>query len=130
MKKSIADQKAIHYDKTSWKVQKEEQGKFAWVAAGTENNDTVFSLGKSRGKGNIAELGIAKVGITDDYGAYKNSFPEHQLCLAHTQRKLRDLAESGEIEKEKKEYCKNTYAQFSKLYKNIMESLGKTTSSL
>ena len=128
LKKSIMRQEAAHYDETSWKVQKEEQGKFAWVATGTENNDTVFSLGKSRGKGNIEELGIAKIGITDDYGAYKNSFSEHQLCFAHPQRKLRDLAESGEVEKEKKEYCQETYIRFSKLYKNITKSLGQSIS--
>ncbi|MCI0542258.1 transposase, partial [bacterium] len=123
LKQSVMNQKAVHYDETGWKVQKEEHGKYAWVAAGAENNDAVFSLGRSRGKGNIEELGTAKIGITDDYGAYRNSFSEHQLCWAHPQRKLRDLAESGEIEREKRERCAKTYSRFSKLYKNIRKSL-------
>ena len=94
LKESILSQTGAHFDETSWKVQKEEQGKFAWVATGTDNFDTVFSLGKSRGKGNIADLGIPNVGISDDYGAYRNEFEKHQLCWAHPQRKLRDMAES------------------------------------
>jgi hypothetical protein len=55
-------------------------------------------LGKSRGKGNAEELieGMSEesVGISDDYGAYKNLFKYHQLCWAHPYRKLRDLAKS------------------------------------
>ena len=128
LKESVLNQTGTHYDETGWKVQKEEQGKFAWVAAGTDNNDTVFSLGRSRGKGNIEDIGCGKVGISDDYGAYRNSFPKHQLCFAHPQRKLRDLAESGEIQEEKREYCKDTYLQFSKLYKTIRQSLGNNIS--
>ena len=96
------NQTGTHYDETGWKVQKEEQGKFAWVATGTENFDTVFSLGRSRGKGNIEDIGKGKIGISDDYGAYKNSFAEHQLCWAHPQRKLRDMAESGEFGERKR----------------------------
>ena len=128
LKESVLTQTGTHYDETGWKVQKEEQGKFAWVVAGTENNDTVFALGRSRGKGNIEDIGCGKVGISDDYGAYRNSFPEHQLCFAHPQRKLRDLAESGEIQEAKREYCKDTYLQFSTLYKTIRQSLGNNIS--
>lgn len=123
LKKSIVSQDGTHYDETGWKVRKEEQGKYAWVATGTENNDTVFSLGRSRGKGNIIDIGAGKIGITDDYGAYKNAFAEQQLCWAHPQRKLRDVAESAEIPEEKRENCKNTYFQFGTLYKNIRQSL-------
>lgn len=128
LKASVLNQSGTHYDETGWRVQKEEQGKYAWVATGTDNNDTVFDLGKSRGKGNIADIGIPKVGISDDYGAYKNSFASHQLCWAHPQRKLRDLAESEIIPAEKRENCKNAYFQFSKLYKNIRRSLTNTVS--
>ena len=123
LKESVLTQTGTHYDETGWKVQKEGQGKFAWVAAGTDNNDTVFSLGRSRGKGNIEDIGKGKVGISDDYGAYRNAFAEHQLCFAHPHRKLRDVAESGEIPEEKREHCKSAYTQFSKLYKNIRHSL-------
>lgn len=128
LKESVLAQTGTHYDETSWKAQKEEQGKFAWVATGKENNDTVFSLGRSRGKGNIEDLGIGKLGITDDYGAYKNSFSEHQLCRAHPQRKLRDLAESEEFGKRKKKQILNTYTRFSNLYQNIRKKIGNEIS--
>jgi len=128
LKESVLNQTGTHYDETGWKVQKEEQGKFAWVAAGTDNNDTVFSLGRSRGKGNIEDIGAGKVGISDDYGAYKNSFPEHQLCWAHPQRKLRDMAESREFGKRKKKQIVQTYKQFSNLYQNIRKKIGNEIS--
>lgn len=124
LKESVLNQSGTHYDETSWPVQKEEQGRFAWVTTGTENNDTVFSLGRSRGKGNIDEIGKANLGITDDYGAYKNSFNEHQLCWAHPHRKIRDLAESQEFEEEKKNQILKTYEQFSELYQDIRKKIG------
>ena len=123
LKESVVSQSGTHFDETSWKVQKEEQGKFAWVATGTENNDTVFSLGKSRGKGNIKDVGLPQLGISDDYGAYRNEFTAHQLCWAHPQRKLRDLAESLEFGKRKRKQILKTYFQFSQLYKNIRKKL-------
>ena len=124
LKDSIISQEGTHYDETSWNVQKEEQGHYAWVATGTENNNTVFDLGKSRGKGNIEDIGTAPIGISDDYGAYKNIFLEHQLCWAHPQRKLRDLAESGEFSKRKKKQIITTYQKFSHLYQSIRKKLG------
>lgn len=126
---SVISQTGAHFDETSWQVQREEQGKFAWVATGTDNNDTVFSLGRSRGKGNVAEIGIPKIGISDNYGAYKNSFPEHQLCWAHPQRKLQDLAESREFGEKKKKLIFKTYEQFSNLYQNIRIVAGSNISS-
>ena len=123
LKESVLTQTGTHYDETGWKVQKEEQGKFAWVATGTENNDTVFNLGKSRGKGNIENICIPKIGISDDYGAYKNSFSEHQLCWAHPQRKLRDMVESQEFGKRKKKQILETYQGFSELYQNIRKKM-------
>jgi transposase len=128
LKESVIVQTGTHYDETSWKVQKEEQGKFAWVATGTDNNDTVFSLGRSRGKGNIKEIGKGKIGISDDYGAYKNSFEAHQLCWAHPLRKLRDMALSAEFEKMKKKQILATYHQFSNLYQNIRKKIGNQIS--
>lgn len=128
LKESVLSQAGTHYDETGWKVQEEEQGKYAWVATGTENNDTVFSLGRSRGKGNIDDIGKGKVGISDDYAAYKNAFTEHQLCWAHPQRKLRDLAESGEFEEKKRKYILQIYHQFSALYHTVREKYGENLS--
>lgn len=128
LKESVLSQVGTHYDETGWQVQEEEQGKYAWVATGTENNDAVFSLGRSRGGGNIDDIGKGKVGISDDYNAYKNAFTEHQLCWAHPQRKLRDLAESNEFGKRKKKQILKTYRQFSDLYHRIQRSLGEEIS--
>lgn len=128
LKASVLSQVGTHYDETGWKVQEEEQGKYAWVATGTENNDTVFSLGRSRGKGNIDDIGKGKIGISDDYGAYKNAFTEHQLCWAHPQRKLRVLAESGEFEEKKRKHIIRIYQQFSTLYRAIREKYGEELS--
>lgn len=128
LKESVLAQTGTHYDETGWKVQKEEHGKFAWVATGTENFDTIFSLGRSRGKGNIEDIGKGKIGISDDYGAYKNSFAEHQLCWAHPQRKLRDLAESEEFGKRKKKQILKTYGSFSSLYQNIRKKISNEIS--
>ena len=123
LKESVRNQQGTHFDETGWNVQKEEQGQYAWVATGTENNDAVFSLGRSRGKGNIADIGVPRLGISDDYGAYKNAFPAHQLCWAHPQRKLRDLAESAEFGEEKKANIIIAYGGFSRLYRRIQKSL-------
>jgi hypothetical protein len=123
LKQSVLSQSGTHYDETEWKVQKEEQGKYAWVATGTDNNDTVFSLGRSRGKGNIDDIGTAHLGISDDYGAYKNTFQEHQLCWAHPQRKLRDLAESGVFSEKQSTPILTTYEQFSHLYRAIRKKI-------
>lgn len=128
LKESVVSQPGTHYDETGWNVQKEEQGKFAWVAAGTENGDAVFSLGRSRGKGNIEDVGRGKVGVSDDYGAYRNAFAAHQLCWAHPQRKLRDLAESETFGEGKKKQILQTYRQFSNLYQNIRKKIGEEIS--
>jgi transposase len=123
LKESILSQTGAHYDETGWKVAKEEQGRYAWVATGTENFDTVFSLGKSRGKGNIEDIGKSKLGITDDYGGYRNTFEDHQLCWAHPHRKLQDMAESLEFGKRKKKQILSTYYNFSLLYQNIRKKM-------
>lgn len=117
LKQSVLSQRGVHHDETSWKVQQEEQGNYAWVSIGTENNDAVFALGRSRGKGNIEPH--RGVGISDDYGAYKNTFQEHQLCWAHPHRKLRDLAESGVFNPREQKRTRETYERFAALYRMI-----------
>ncbi|MFH0755383.1 MAG: IS66 family transposase [bacterium] len=124
LKKRIQKQFAHHYDETSWKVNKGGQGNFAWIMAGTETNETVFSLGKSRGKGNVNDLNPkTEIGITDDYGAYKNQFKEHQLCWAHLYRKFKDLKESDILNEKQKEICLNNYQTISNIYKELKETL-------
>lgn len=130
LKSSIGKQNGAHYDETSWKTQQEEQGNFAWVKTGVNDSDTVFQLGKSRGKGNAEKLkggNNHQVGITDDYSAYKNLFGEgkHQLCWSHPFRKFRDLKNSKHFIGIKEKRCKKTYRDFGKLYKDLNEILSK-----
>lgn len=125
LKTRVQQQQAIHYDETSWKVPTGTQGNYAWIMTGTETDEAVFSLGQSRGKGNINALNgnHNDIGITDDYGAYRNQFKHHQLCWAHPHRKWRDLAESGELKKEIKNICKKSFEQLSSVYYELEQTV-------
>ncbi len=115
-----------HYDETGWKVQKEGQGNYAWITRSTEGNETVFLMGRSRGKGNAEELqGVVdnQVGISDDYAAYDNIFVKHQLCMAHPNRKLRDLSRSESISIQAKVICAKSYDAFGSLYQDLRATL-------
>ncbi|HCX89130.1 MAG TPA: IS66 family transposase, partial [Deltaproteobacteria bacterium] len=125
LKKRIQKQPAKHYDETSWKVRSGKQGNFAWVMSGTLSPEAVFLLGRSRGKGNIDKLNSNSnnIGITDDYGAYRNYFKYHQLCWAHLYRKFRDLAESAVLEEKKKNICIDHYKRISDIYNDLKQIL-------
>jgi len=115
-----------HYDETGWPVQHGGQGNYGWATTPTEGEDTLFLLGRSRGKGVAKELRGEEdnqVGVTDDYAAYDNLFTYHQLCMSHPQRKLRDLHESKTLINERKVACTNTFIAFSRLYKELEETL-------
>lgn len=115
-----------HYDETGWKVQKGGQGNYAWITRPTIGEETIFLMGRSRGKGNAKELQGKvdnQVGISDDYGAYKNMFAKHQLCMAHPQRKLRDLSESKTLLEKSRAVCNKSYTAFSNLYKDLITTL-------
>ncbi|MFH2104886.1 MAG: IS66 family transposase [Parcubacteria group bacterium] len=127
LKKSIRGQPGAHFDETGWKVQAEEQGNYAWVITETKTANTVFSLGKSRGKGNIDKLrgnnNANQIGISDDYGAYQNAFlkGKHALCWAHPHRKLRDLKNSASLPTKKQEHCHKVYEEFARLYSKVQQ---------
>lgn len=125
MKERIRKQHGNHFDETSWKVQKEEQGNHAWVMTGTESAEAVFLCGQSRGKGNAEKLygNSNAIGISDNYGAYRNMFKHRQLCWAHIHRKLKDLAESSTLDDDKRMHCQIIYKEFSKVYTNLKEVL-------
>lgn len=128
LKQAIRQQSAAHYDETSWPVQQEEQGNFVWTMVGTQTNDAVFAFGKSRGKANASELkgkNNDQIGITDDYGAYRNLFAKHALCWSHPYRKLRDLANSDLLNIFKQKLCQTTSKKFQKLYAKIRLLLTK-----
>lgn len=115
-----------HYDETGWRVQQGKHGNYCWASTPTEGEDTLFLMGKSRGRGVAEELrGEAddQAGITDDYAAYDNLFKYHQLCMSHPKRKLRDLKDSKVLTGEKKAACMETYAIFSSLYADLEKTL-------
>lgn len=124
LKKRIRKQQAQHYDETSWKVVKGKQGNFAWIMTGTETKEAVFLLGKSRGGGNMKKLNPkTDIGITDDYGVYRNQFKHHQLCWAHLFRKFRDLSESDVLNEKQKEICLQNYENVSFIYEKLKRTL-------
>ncbi len=88
---------------------------------GGESSESVFVLGKTRGKGNATDLlGNSKaVVISDDYAAYRNLENPHQLCWTHILRKLRDLAESGELDDRTHQHCVSAYEEFREIYADI-----------
>jgi hypothetical protein len=118
----IRDAPAAHYDETSYPVQHGEQGNYAWVKTSSIGPETVFRLGRTRGKGNAEELrGTAsgQVGVTDDYGAYDLLFKNHALCWAHPLRKFRDLSRSGALSATQHERCTDFYKRFHALERSV-----------
>jgi hypothetical protein len=114
-----------HYDETGWNT-RGGLGNYAWIKRATEGTDTVFLMGRSRGKGVALELqGTVdnQVGISDDYGAYTNMFKIHQLCMAHPNRKLRDLAESKTLSEKARTPCDTSYQLFRSLYADLEQTL-------
>lgn len=128
----ISGQKGVHSDETTWKTLNGAEGDYAWAKTGTETFDTIYSLGKSRGKGNagkvITTLNPDQAGISDDYAAYDNVFAWHELCWSHPLRKLRDLSESMVIFGKPKINCMETFLKFQKLYADA-EKLSKESIS-
>lgn len=114
-----------HYDETGWNT-RGGQGNYAWIKRPTEGVEAVFLMGRSRGKGNAQELQGEtddQVGISDDYGAYTNMFEKHQLCMAHPNRKLRDLTQSTTLSVTSLAACIQTYGVFKILYADLEKTL-------
>jgi transposase len=123
----LREEQGCHYDETGWKVQGESEGNYAWVKTGVTSNKILFWFGRSRGKG-VAEklrgypgkMNQDQICISDDYPGYWNLYPpeKHQLCWAHPHRKLRDLAQSGTLNKTKLKHCRNVFTRFAKIYRD------------
>ena len=116
-----------HLDETGWPVQKEGEGQFGWVKTASNSSDTIFRLGRSRGKGNAKVLiqDRDQPMITDDYSSYNGFCDHHGLCWAHPKRKFQDLAESASLTDERKQHCRKFYESFCTLMtavKNIVSS--------
>lgn len=125
---SIRGQPVAHYDETSWRVQKEYQGRWAWLMTGGNTTDAIFRLGQSRGQGNALALqgnNQEQVAVTDDYGAYRKIFKYHQLCWAHILRKTKDLVNSSSLSPDKKSPCLKTYQALSALHLKLKKTLEK-----
>jgi len=126
IEKKIRAAPVAHYDETSWPMQGGGEGNFAWVKTSAIGPETIFRLGKSRGKGNAKKLlgrASLQVGVTDDYGGYNALFKNHALCWAHPLRKFRDLAKSGVLSKDHHDHCRSFYERFHLLERNIALTL-------
>jgi hypothetical protein len=87
----ISLQMVVYIDETGWKVGKRSCYTWAFSTA----MHVLFRCGVGRGKAEAEKvLGefFAGIGVTDDYGAYKKLFTQHQLCWAHLIRKAIKLA--------------------------------------
>lgn len=118
----IRDAPVAHYDETGYPVQGGDQGNFAWVKTSATGPETIFLLGRTRGKGNAAEMRgppSQQVAMTDDYPAYDSLFAQHALCWAHPLRKFRDLARSDVLPEEQHTVCQSFYEAFSLLERDV-----------
>ena len=115
----ISDVRQI--DETSWQVCLDDgQGKYCWVMSDALSPKRIYTLGKSRGKGNADELLGDREGvvISDDYGAYRR-LNNHQLCFAHVARDIRDLARSPSLPKNITDHCRDLSKRLSAIYREI-----------
>lgn len=118
----IRDAPVAHYDETGYPVQQGDQGNFAWVKTSATGSETIFLLGRTRGKGNAEEIRgppSPQVAMTDDYPAYDSLFAEHALCWAHPLRKFRDLARSDVLPEQQHTVCRSFYETFSLLERDV-----------
>lgn len=125
LKVKIRGEPSIHLDETGWNlIMGDGYKRYAWTMTGGTSAESVFVLGKTRGKGNATDLiGESKaVIVSDDYGAYRNLENPHQLCYAHPNRKLRDLATSSEIVGDIHDHCVSAYKRFNKIYMDIEDA--------
>lgn len=82
----LALQLVIYIDETGWKVG--ERSCYTWAFSTAMH--VLFRCGVGRGQGEAQVIlghQFGGIGVTDDYGAYKHLFKDHQLCWAHLLRK-------------------------------------------
>jgi transposase len=117
----IREDPCRHGDETGWSVQKEGEGNWGWVKTASSAPDTIFRLGRSRGKGNAKILfsGDQRT-VTDDYAVY-DDVENHGLCWAHPKRKFQDLAESAMLTPSRKQRCQKFYKRFHLLLHRVSE---------
>ncbi len=87
----IALQLIVYIDETGWRVG--SRACYTWVFSTTMH--VLFRCGVSRQQSEATTVlgeSFSGIGVTDDYGAYKHLFSQHQLCWAHLLRKAIKLA--------------------------------------
>lgn len=116
------ESKKLHIDETSHYFK--DQNKWAWVF--TNNEITLFKLGRSRGMKTLEEIlpEYSGIVISDRYAAY-NYFDSsnRQICWAHLMRDFERMANSwsselSKIGKEIKELCGEVFILLKKLRNN------------
>lgn len=119
---------ANHMDETGWLTKGEKT--FAWVMTPTENEEAIFVVGKTRGKGVAKDLlgdDFNGTIITDCYSAYKNLTGDHQVCWAHIIRKARDLAQNQTLEENKRIFSETIYRELQGIYHELKVAILKET---
>ncbi len=116
IKKRLQEGKGVHLDETSG-----GNGTYMWVMASMYTEDVLYLAGRTRGKGNADELlrDSEVPRVTDAYAVYKNQNGPHQQCWSHPHTKLKNLAYSKTLTKEKREHCYIAYEKFSKIYEKL-----------
>lgn len=105
----LSRQLVIYIDETGWKVGSDSCYTWAFSTA----MHVLFRCGVGRGKAEAeAILGqsFEGTGVTDDYGAYRALFLEHQLCWAHLLRKAIKLMLQHPDEAAYKRFLDELYA--------------------
>lgn len=107
----LARQLVVYVDETGWKVGTHTC--YSWVFSTVLHE--VFRCGVGRDKAQAqAILGeqFDGIGVTDDYGAYKQLFGDHQLCWAHLLRKAIKLMLQHPTEAEYRQFFEALYALY------------------
>ena len=110
----LSRQVVIYIDETGWKVGSDSCYTWAFSTA----LHVLFRCGVGRGKAEAeAILGehFARIGVTDDYGAYRALFLEHQLCWAHLLRKAIKLMLQHPDEAAYKPFLDELYAIYQQV---------------
>ncbi len=111
----------VHLDETGYQIQAEGGRNYAWAMVSSTNDDVVFHLSDSRGKGNAVDLlgSFDGVRITDCYGGYKNLTGAHQICWAHLYRNARDLADMECLDQITRNHCIQFWDEVKVLYAEL-----------
>ena len=120
LREAIQQEPSHHMDESRYDVNGEPR--YVWNLTGGVSGDTVYVLGRSRGKGVAKELRGASTGVlvSDDYGAYRTLAEHHQLCYAHLIRKFRDLSMHDGFTDEQTEALRATYREIKAIYHAVV----------